>query len=567
MPSVGTGRCGSRAGRRPVPEGRGALLRRAGAGRHPLCSDGARGKPPPSSWWPRSAARVRLAEESSCTREVGWAACDWLSFGRLPVACAGWRPAGPAARERSGKRVPAEPPAAGARRPGRPPLKTYRNLSSCTLRVRASVQHALPCQIKEFQLVRARRAPGREGYVVADWLIAALTAITVIAGGGQAYAALKQAKLARLQAVGAEIDRWQRLKEQWHIALLAAYGPGFSLTSGVNPSVAKQFRYDLRHFVHEGARAFRAHQRAYDVVPASGDMGNSVQEAFDIRNEAQARLLPYSRPVNAVINHLAGTCSLVLNGTISSRDAYEILGPEVVEHKGAVRRLLQVSPEISGCPGSEWDRAARWVSLSLDEVAAEIGWDDGLAAAAGTRFRILLLLDLLSARAVVSGDAADPGLARSVVSAGSRPHLEIAWASARTVSRRAGRSAVKELLKSSRAAPFEPSAFPYPPSPFKKDLPPSRWSPILNQMRNAAHATRTICNDRLIELGLVHRDPRLRNFPQQSLIEYTVRKPTSVENAFRLVLNDDRFDKLADACMGDDDLSMWPFGGSMATRL
>ncbi|MEV6925381.1 hypothetical protein AB0M46_12900 [Dactylosporangium sp. NPDC051485] len=336
-----------------------------------------------------------------------------------------------------------------------------------------------------------------------QWLAPVLTAMGVLGVVGQILVARQQNRLSRLQTLRVESARWANLRENWHLALLAAYGPGGRRRAGVTVEAAEDFRTSLQHVVSEGGRALK-HANSDDFAQA--------QKSFEILNNSYSALIPYERAIEEVVQYLAGVCALVLENTIRPSDAYTILGVELVEHQDAVRRLLKISPEVDGCPGSQWGRVNRWQNLDLDVVANEIGWDDSLVAAVGTRSRTMLLLDMMAAHAIFAGDAGrihgfdDNGPAMR------RRKLLTIWATGQTTGIGAAFRASRQIV---RANLLESRGLETFGSLVSDHLPKS---PVWSRLR------RWIAwNADLVKVATIR--PTLRDLPRDYLFEYIDSRP------------------------------------------
>lgn len=133
--------------------------------------------------------------------------------------------------------------------------------------------------------------------------------------------------------------------------------------------------------------------------------GSAYDSAQLAEQEAEALLAPFRSSTDAVASFLARMLTDVARGQLSTEEAYRIAGQELAFVSEQLRRRLLIPLDaVSGCPGPFHAESDLWRSLSVDEVADRLLWSERLVARPTQHRKVLAMLDLLDAEAILVGD-------------------------------------------------------------------------------------------------------------------------------------------------------------------
>jgi hypothetical protein len=211
-------------------------------------------------------------------------------------------------------------------------------------------------------------------------------AAAAVFAGSQVQMARRQSQHIELQVLHELRDLWARVRPEW-LGLLAIGGQFY-----VRPDAVAVERYPL--LGDPGLRIYieAAHFDKMDrqisapelADPCEGDepFGGGWPSEFTVEQEAMLDPSGENRPVwpeafyREPLGLLAAVCSYLLQGRLSARLAYDVLGEDIVRNSAAVRYAIDVSPEVTYY----------------------------LHYHPGIRRRVLILLDVLWAEAAGRGD-------------------------------------------------------------------------------------------------------------------------------------------------------------------
>ncbi|GAB3313721.1 hypothetical protein GCM10027451_27800 [Geodermatophilus aquaeductus] len=237
-----------------------------------------------------------------------------------------------------------------------------------------------------------------------SWLVPVLVSL------GAALIALSQVvlgrrgnRLAESADQGDVAKAWAALVDEWRLALLVAGHP-----TAATRDESAQYHQVLARYRDARISFVNAMDNGGREASASGDHPQ-LDRAIADELEAVEALGTYRAAVERVLEHLAEVADRVVRRRLTVAAAYAALGRDIVRARPALRRLLAISADSDGCPGSSWPEVRGWQSLTLDEVSLRVGWGDALEPHRGTAARIYLLEDLLADYAVRIGDAGHVG--------------------------------------------------------------------------------------------------------------------------------------------------------------
>ncbi len=210
-------------------------------------------------------------------------------------------------------------------------------------------------------------------------------------------------RLAESAGQGEDARAWAALANEWRLALLIAGHPGAATRHESEQYFAVIARYrDAR------VGFFKAMDNGGREAGGSGEFPE-LDRAMAQELEAVEALATYRIAVERVLGHLAEVADRVVRGRLSVAAGYAAFGRDIVRARPALRRLLAISADSDGCPGSSWPEVHGWQSMPLNEISLRVGWGDFLEPHRGTAGRIYLLDDLLADHAVSVGDAGHIG--------------------------------------------------------------------------------------------------------------------------------------------------------------
>jgi hypothetical protein len=186
----------------------------------------------------------------------------------------------------------------------------------------------------------------------------------------------------------------------------------------------------------------------------SGSESEGVLEAAEERDRlADLGLSQFRESVDHVCEFLARAGVHIFRTDLEPTDVYEIFGRDVEPLADALRLRLQVPLDVlSGCPGPFHAETEEWRTREPGELIDRILWTTRLISKPMQHRRVLTVLDLLEAEAVLVGDinAPDIPVLADDPTVGSREARSRLWRVGEPFSRRRVRRLDGRLVRAAR---------------------------------------------------------------------------------------------------------------------
>lgn len=227
-------------------------------------------------------------------------------------------------------------------------------------------------------------------------LLVSLGALAV--SGAQAGFSRRQDRQQQYGTVRAVESEWRELAPHVERVRVLCAGP---ITWA--PVVPSSLAWDLVQAVTRARDARLAMTSALRRCDDGDGSGYDLAQLAE--QEAESLLAPFRTSVDLVSSFLARMFTDVARGQLSTVDAYRIAGQELAFISEQLRgRLLVPIDAVSGCPGPFHAESDLWRSLSLAEIGDRMLWSERLAARPAQHRKVLAMLDLLDAEAILVGD-------------------------------------------------------------------------------------------------------------------------------------------------------------------